>query len=407
MRGRITKRLVDAMKPGNGIVWDTTLTGFGVRMRPNGRATYLVKFGAGRRGRSRWLTIGKHGGPWADHDGRGCALTSELARREAVRLLGEKARGRDPAQARDRIRALPTLEEFAARYLSEHAEIHKKARTVGEDRANLRRSILPALGRNRIDLVTRADVARFHLSRRKTPTNANRCLALLSHMFVMAERWGLLPEGRNPCRHVERFRETKRKRFLSEAEIGRLAVALKEVEQKNPFAVAAIRLLLFTGARRSEILTLKWTDVHIGRGVLELADSKSGAKTIHLNAPALDVLAGLPRIGSNPWVLPGWRTGTHLADLSRPWTTVRKKAQIEDVRLHDLRHSFASVAVSGGASLPLIGGLLGHVTPETTQRYAHVGDNPLKAVAERTGEAIAAAMRIGGRGEEDSQDLAG
>jgi len=218
-------------------------------------------------------------------------------------------------------------------------------------------------------------------------------------MCTIAERWGLRPDGSNPCRHVSKFRETRRERFLSEAELGRLALALTAAEPDNPFAVAAIRLALFVGARRNEVLTLKWENVDMERGVLDLDDSKTGAKPIILNAPARQLLARLPRISGNPHVFPGRKAGAHLVNVNKLWVLIRKSAGLEDVRLHDLRHSFASILVSGGASLPLIGGLLGHTNVKTTQKYAHLSDDPLRAASERAGEAIAAAMRTKARPE--------
>jgi integrase len=378
------------MKQGETI-WDATLPGFGVRCR-TGQPTYVLKLPTGRRGQSRWLTIGQHGSPWIDQKGQARKLNAVLARKEAFRLLGEKNRGNDPAVARARARGLPTLKEFSARYLEDHAVVHKKPRSVADDRANLK-WILPALGKIRIDQLCVADVSSFHRSRRKTPTNANRCLALVSHMCSMAERWGLRPPGSNPCRGVKRYPEKGRKRFLSTAEIARLGIALDALEAEDPIAVQAIRLILFTGARKNEILSLKWTEVDFERGILALGDSKSGEKPIYLNAPSKAILASLPKLSGNSYVLPGRRTGRHLTEVRTSWEEARKRAGIEDVRLHDLRHSFASVLVSGGASLPLIGGLLGHSNPQTTHRYAHLSDDPLRAASERAGETIAEAMR--------------
>jgi hypothetical protein len=215
---RITKRRVDAAEvPGHGelLLWDSELPGFGLRVRAGGTKVYVLKYGAGRRGLTRKLTIGRHGAPW----------TPETARDEARRLLGLVAAGQDPASARALAKGMPTLAEFAERYMREHAEPHKKASTSKEDRRCLTRGIIPALGNRRLDTLTRAEIVRFHLGLKDTPTTANRYVALLSHMFTMAEKWGLRAEGANPCRHVERFPEKKRKRFLSGDEMARLGVA--------------------------------------------------------------------------------------------------------------------------------------------------------------------------------------
>ncbi len=391
---RISKSVVEAMKTGE-MIWDSNLTGFGVR-RKLGAPSYLVKYGTGRRGRSRWLTIGPHGGPWIDAKGKPCLLGAETARKEALRLLGENAKGNDPAAVRDRVRRLPTLSEFSTRYLEDHAKPHKKPRSYLEDKRNLDKVILPALGRIRIDQLTRSDVTRFHLSRKKTPTNANRCLALLSHMMTMAEKWGFRADGSNPCRHVTKWKETKRDKYLSPAELGRLAEALNAIEETKPMEAAAIRLLAFTGARRGEILNLTHGEVDLENRVLKLKDSKTGKKPVKLNAPSIAILAGLPRLAGCNLVV--WGSGGRpLGGIHQTWTAVRKAAGLVDIRLHDLRHSFASVLVSGGASLPLIGALLGHANPSTTARYAHLYDDPVTQAAERAGEAIASAMKRGAK----------
>jgi integrase len=393
-RQRITKRLVDSLAPRDRefIVWDTDVRRFGIRVRCTGSKFYVLRFRIG--GHQRWVTIGEHGDPW----------TPDTAREEGLRLIGLKAAGKDPAAERDTGKTMPTLEEFSKRYVDEYAEPHKKLRSLAEDRGNLRRVILPALGRLRLDRITRADVTRFHLSRKDRPTNANRCLALLSHLFTMAEKWGLRSQGTNPCRHVERFRETKRERFLSDVELARLGSALVEAEKlgeagkeggESPFAVAAVRFALFTGARASEVLSLTWPAVGLGTGTVRLTDSKTGVKTLYLNPPALDVLKRLPRVAENPHVIVGGRKdkALTLSGLEQVWQRIRTRARLEDVRLHDLRHSFASVAAAAGNSLLIIGTLLGHAQSATTQRYAHLSADPLRAASSRIGRRIAAAMK--------------
>jgi integrase len=217
-------------------------------------------------------------------------------------------------------------------------------------------------------------------------------------MFNLAENWALRPDGSNPCRHVEKFKEHKLERFLSETELARLAETLVEAEQARielPSVIAAIRLLLFTGARLSEILTVRWEHVNFEEHCLRLPDSKTGAKTIYLSPPALEVLNGLQRQDGNPYVIIGAKPGAHLINLRKPWHRIRTKAGLDNVRIHDLRHSFASMAVAGGLSLPVIGALLGHTQAATTQRYAHLAADPLKQAANLTGARITAAMNQG------------
>jgi integrase len=248
--------------------------------------------------------------------------------------------------------------------------------------------------------ITRADVIKLHHTSRAAPYQGNRVIAVLSKMFNLAEKWGLRPDGSNPCRHIERFAERHRERMLSAAELGRLGDALAAYSG-SPYSVAAIKLLVFTGARLGEVLGLEWDWIDIERGEARLPDSKTGAKTLHLPPPALAVLADLPRLDGNPYVIVGKRKGASLVNLEKPWRAIRKSAGLDDVRLHDLRHAFASVAASSGMGLPIIGKMLGHTQPATTARYAHLASDPVKAAAAAVAGKIAAAMSLGGRGERD------
>jgi integrase len=395
----ITKTLVDGMQPGDQ-VFDSKVAGFGVRCQRAGRS-YFLKTRV--RGQQQWLTIGRHGSPW----------TVETARREARSLLGQVADGADPAHERNTDRAAGTVDEFCNRYLADYAEPNKKPRSVASDRSNIGHHVRPALGRRKLTDVGRQDIAKLHADMKATPGAANRCLALLSKMFNLAERWGLRPEGSNPVRHIDRYPERKLERFLSADELGRIGAALKLAETDritpapatkpgrgmkprdggdNPYLIAAIRLLLFTGARKGEILSAMWEHFDAERGVLRLPDSKTGAKTIALGAPALAVLRSLERMEGNPYVLPGHVHGSHLVNVDKFWDAVCSKAGVTKCRIHDLRHSFASVGAVGGDSLLMIGKLLGHTQAQTTQRYAHLSDDPMRAAADRISSTIAAAM---------------
>jgi len=383
---RLTKRVVDAVDPGDRqrFVWDSELRGFGLRVLPSGIKAYVVQYRIGAR--SHRLTLGRHS-----------EVTVEQARELAQDALALVRKGTDPAKQRQQAREVPTVRELCKRYVEQHLS-KKKPGTARLYTQILNGHIKPALGRRLVTDVDRNDVTRLHQKLKDWPYMANRCLAVLSHMMNCAEKWGLRPDGTNPCRHVERYHEKKRQRFLSAAELAELGKVLAAVERERVewhSVVPAIRLLIFTGARVSEILTLQWEWVDFERRCLTLPDSKTGEKVIHLNAPALKVLADIrpdPKDPDNPHVIRGRLKGECLVNLKDPWARIRKRAKIPDVRVHDLRHSFASVAAGAGSSLPIIGALLGHTQPQTTARYAHLAADPLKAAAEAVGARIAAAM---------------
>ena len=383
----VTKRAVDAAKPrkADSYLWDKELHGFGLKVTPAGSKVYLVQYQlGGRKGRTRRVTIGRHG-----------EITPTFARAEAKRLLGEIAAGRDPATERDKAKVGKSLAVVLDQFMAEHVRSKLKARTATEYQRTARLHILPRLARRPIGELKRQDIAKLHHELSAKPYQANRTLALLSKFFGWAEKHGLRADGSNPCRHVEKYREGRRERFLSQAELARLGDSLREAEQDkscSPWVVAAIRLLTLTGARRNEILTLQWEHVSEEHGCLMLPDSKTGRKAIHLNAPALALLQTIPRLEGNPYVICGEKAGRHLVNIEQPWRRIRKAAKLDEVRLHDLRHSFASVAASGGQSLVVIGKMLGHSQPATTARYAHLADDPVKAASDAVGKHIAAAM---------------
>ena len=365
--GKITIQAVEGLEPGETL-WDETVKGFGVRRQRNA-AVYVFKHREG--GRQRFVTIGHHGSPW----------TPASARDQARRL----AEGRPDIAAKE---SRVTFLAFSETYMDQHASAHKKVRSLAEDRRNLDLHILPVMGRLPLTGITRDVVSSFHAGRRSQPANANRCLALISHIFTMAEKWGATAPGTNPCRGVARYRELPRERYLSETELGRLGRVLTQNRSGQDWrAVSVVRLLLYTGARLSEILTLQWRFINWEAGYARLPDSKTGARTLTLPAPALQLLRQVQHDhpgSSSPFVFPGKKKGTWFTGIQKPWQRLRRDAQLEDVRIHDLRHSFASLAVANGESLYLVGHVLGHRRAITAQRYAHVAVGPMLDVANRT-----------------------
>jgi integrase len=379
---RITAAVVDAMAPGD-VVFDDDVTGFMARHRGRG-VHYSLK--SRIRGRQVILTIGKHG--------RG-KYGPELARREAQRLLGLIRDGKDPASERATEKAAPTLEAFAARYMAEFATTRHRPRTRAEEAGLLRRYIVPKLGKRRLTDIDRAEVARLHSGLHNTPIAANRTVALLSGIMSWAERIGERPDGSNPCKHIDRYPESARERLLTADELARLGEALERAGTEG-FAdwrtIAMVRLLLFTGARLSEINGLHWDWIDVQAGTVRLPNSKTGPKTLTLPAPALEVLTMLPRFAGNPHVIPGDRSAAPFTGAPNAWRRIRTQAELPDLRLHDLRHAFASTAVAAGDSIYIVSRLLGHSRTATTERYAHLAPDPAAAVANRTAARLQALL---------------
>jgi integrase len=413
MLGQITKRSVDALKPARAeyFLWDRKLAGFGIRIQTTGAKSYVVKYraGSGRGAPTRRVTLGAVG-----------KLTPDEARKLAKTMLGAVANGADPAALKTAERRAATLKEVAELFLAEHAEAKRKASTAAHYRDILERLVLPTLGNRKIERVTVADIARLHAKMKDHPYQANRIIAVAGSLYSFVGKRHIVPPGFNPARGIEKYPEKGRERFLGTQELTRLGDAIRKAEtvglpyvvdetkpnakhapkKKNrrtvigPHAAAAIRLLILTGARLREVLHLKWEHVDLERGMLLLPDSKTGKKAIVVNAPALQVLASLPRIGA--YVIAGQNAGTKddgpRADLKRPWQAIAKAAKLSGVRIHDLRHTHASVGAGAGLGLPIIGKLLGHAHATTTARYAHLDADPLRKASEHIGHHLAAAM---------------
>lgn len=411
---KINRRNVSALKPSSKPIayYDEDLPGFGIRVRPTGASSWFIEYRPGAGGRSvakRRMVIGSP-----------ATLSPEKARAEAEKLLAKVKLGADPAADRTEARRAETVNDLIDHYLDHHVKAKRKAGTV-DIYSGFAKHIRAAMGRRAAPALSVSDVQRFHRHLGKDrPVTANRAVGFLRTVYAYAIKTKALPAGTaNPAAGIEPFDEKPRQRYLTTEELQRLGDAIREAEtigipwEPDPakkvkhaakpenrrtkidqHAAAAIRLLLFTGCRLREILNLRWTEYDAGRGLLFLPDSKTGQKTVVLSAPALAVLESLPRLGI--YVIAGESAGTKderpRADLNRPWRAVRKRAGIEDVRIHDLRHSFASVGAGAGLGLPIIGNLLGHSQPSTTQRYAHVAVDPARRAADIIANEIERAM---------------
>lgn len=379
---KLTKSRIDAIKPSPSekLYWDDALKGFGLRVSPKGRKTFFIQYRSGNR--TRRARIGVMG-----------PVTADQARLKARGLLGEVATGDDPAEVRRKRRLTPTMTALCDQFLEEHVTIRLKPQSQYNYGQVIRDAIKPTLGLLKIPDVTRADVTALHQAYKDRPYQANRILSVLSKMFNLSELWGYRAEGTNPCRLVQRYKETKKERFLSDKELSRLSTVLNECEasgEETVFVTAAFRMLILTGCRSSEIQYLKWE--YITQTHLELPDTKTGKRSIPLPAAARAVLDGLPRRQDNPFVFQGTIEGQPVTDLGKPWRRIRAIAELDDVRIHDLRHTYASKAIAGGMSLVMVGQLLGHTQYQTTMRYAHLADGPARTAADQIASMLNATM---------------
>ncbi|WP_290480560.1 MULTISPECIES: tyrosine-type recombinase/integrase [unclassified Hyphomonas] len=398
---KLTKTVIDKAEPSDRdfFLWDKDLKGFGLKVCPSGRKVYVCQYrhGSGRRAPTRRMTIGAHGSPW----------TVESARNEARRLLGAAVQGQDPAKMKQEAKSVLTVAELCDEYQASGTAT-KKASTLATDRGRIERHIKPLIGRLRLTDVSKGTVTRFmqDVAAGKTAVDvktrkrgraivtggkgtASRTVGLLGGIFSFAVDVGLMAD--NPVRGVKRFKDRQNQRFLSLEELQRLGSSLRQAEATgvNPSGIAIIRLLILTGCRKGEIEQLRWQDVDFDLGFLRLPDSKTGQAIRPLSSAAQAILKSLPKFEGTDLVFPG-------SDLERPyvgtpkvWLGLRAAADLGEVRLHDLRHSFASMAVSSGSSLPVIGALLGHKDTATTAQYAHLHDDPVRGAAETVGQRLA------------------
>ena len=384
--GTISGRTVDALPVGDRetVFWDRDMAGFGVRVYPSGAKVYLVQTRVG--GKTKRVTIGRHG-----------LVSAEDARLEAAELISRIKRGKESTGSGSVTTTVDgtTLAEVANRYMREHVAVRCKPTTARAYQVALENYLLPEFGSRSLDAIGQDQVAAIHYRLHKTPAMANQVVEVLSRLFYAAESWGMAPESGNPCQFVKKYKKRSCERFLSEEEFRRLGDVLCEMQAEGTLsesAAAAFRLLVLTGCRRNEILTLQWSDVDLEAGELRLRDAKTGARWVALSPTARQVVVTIPRRASNPWVISGRGASGRLSNLNMPWMAVRKRAGLEDVRIHDLRHSFASRALALGESLPMIGKLLGHRQVQTTARYAHLAQESVKASSARVSESIAVDM---------------
>lgn len=414
---KITKQLVAAIKPEKGkdiCVWDSQIKGFGVRVKPSGVRSFVVSYYApGLHQKKRRMTVGVFG-----------PLTVEEGRKRAIEALAKVSRGEDPAAETAQERRFMkerTVGALFPLYLEASIDL-KRDSTLGYYASLGRLYVLPTLGELPIARVRPADISELHRSMRSKKVTANRVVQLIKSFFNWLDRQGL-HSGDNPATKVDLYPEKPKERFLTVEEVGRLGEALRAAETvglepatqhrkppstrrrrnagmfdgspqpANPVAVAALRLLLFTGWREKEALTLRWDAVDLTQAIATLADTKTGRSKRPLSAPVVALLSDQEQVEGSPFVFPGKISGQPLKEIQRLWYAVRFAAGLEDVRLHDLRHSMASFAAAQGHSLLLIGKLLGHKDQRSTARYAHIGDDVRKAVADSVGFHIDLALK--------------
>ncbi len=404
-RVKLTRRLVESAPLGDAdrFLWDSEVVGFGVKITPAGARTYVLQYR--HAGRSRRFTIGGHGSPW----------TADTARDRARQLLGQVAGGDDPQVRKGLARRDLTVAELCDLYL-EVGLATRKPSSVASSRADIENHIKPLLGSRRANLIEAQDVDQFlvDVARGRTARvsktgkqrglsrvrggkgAANAAVATLS----AAINFGIRRRVRldNPAQGVRKYPEKKLGRFLSPAELGRLGEALAAAEAlgvESPYAIGAIRALVLSGCRKNEMLTAQRSYLDVHNSCLRLPDSKTGAKIVHLGEAAVAVLLALPEVVGNSYLFPGRDGEGRLVHLQSSWERIRAAAGLRDVRIHDLRHAFASLGAAGGDSLLVIGALLGHRSAKTTARYAHLSDHPLKDAAARISSEAARLMGLG------------
>lgn len=381
---KLTKNVIDQHNPVDKdyYIWDTEVKGFGCRIWPSGKKTYMFVYRSPLNQKKIFFKIGVHGN-----------ITVDEARLEAKKLSGAVASGHDPREQKQE----KMIEQKQEMLFSDFFEIFKgkyintayknKTKIVVDSYQKVH--ILPYFNQKKLHDISSRDIRKFLESLSHIPTTANRCFALLSVLFSKAEEWEYLPPRSNPCTGVEKYKENKKQRFLSRPELLKLEESLAQQEKEQPtsyYTVNAIRLSLYLGCRKSNILNLQWENVHLKERYIHLPDTKTGESAVPLNQKAHDLLSALKRQEGNPYVFPGRVPGKPLREIQKAWGQILKRAGIKDFRFHDLRHSFASLSLSQGVDLYTVSKLLGHKNIATTTRYAHLELEKLKDASDKMAE---------------------
>ena len=387
----LTKKRIDALVyEGNAnerdVRWDDRLPGFGVRVYPSNRKSFVLSYRC--KGRKRLLTLGRYG-----------VLTLDQAREAARQALVELGSGSDPLEQRQKTAQGETINDLAAAYMQRHAKIHKKS--WKDDQRAINKYISPRWATKKVRDLSRADIAHLHHKVGETyPYAANRLLELLSKMLELARIWGYLDETSvNPARGIPRFKEARRDRYITPRELPRVVAALDS--EQNVFARYAIWLYLLTGLRKSELLSAQWADIDWSREEIVIRDTKNGRPHyLPLSSAAIHILRQMPHEENNPYLFVGRESGHHLVNIDKAWRRIRKQAGVEDIRLHDLRRTVGSWLAQSGNSLHLIGRVLNHKTPSTTQVYARFGNDQVREALESLGQKL-----IGAAGLRDPAEI--
>ena len=381
---KLTKKAVEALeiKQKPYFIFDNTVPGFSIHVSDKGKRHYCFQYTRNKRVKRMWL--GQHG-----------IMTTEQARSEAIAKLSEVKAGGDPQADKMRKNKELYISDVAKRFFEDYVKLRCKKSSQVEYKRHLEVNIAPVLKDIKISELEHSDVLTLHHKLRKKPYEANRCISVLSKMCSMAEKWGMRKISTNPCKHVEKYPEKARSRYLTDEETQRLADTLEEIKSypdENLSAVYCIQLLLFTGCRLGEIRTLKWEYIDYEKKLFRLPDSKTGSKIVYAGAIVMNLLDEIKnnpaRPEDNPYVIWGRKPNTCLNDLQNAWRRFLRAAEIENLRIHDLRHSFASFIVNEGTSLAMISKLLGHTQIQTTERYSHIMADPLIKTAEKVTEKL-------------------